>query len=367
MTEQTPHSPPRGGPLGRLPRPLRYLALAASAAVCVFFLQHEARRLFGPPDPPLLSDEPFGDSPKVAHPPETNARIPEDRPAPGGPVSGEDPRPSAGGADYTNEDLQGFLDEERDRMGIREIVPAQAKEGVLPGTEIPDRPLDPEEARSVMRRMTSQLAEINKHKQMKIPPAVALEERSSPRLLSVGDPSGPVEDAGRPALPQPQSGLSLVGRGSADVSVSPPAAIEAGPMSDREVARALSRGGRRRGRNDWSRDWSGTTTRFRGPGGAAAWNPDDWAGLWRRLDSTQALPEMDFEKEMAVSVFGPAEPRPRTVRIEKAREEGGRLLVRYRLVPPPDGPASAPSSAASSYHLVIVPRSRLPVAFEQTP
>lgn len=87
---------------------------------------------------------------------------------------------------------------------------------------------------------------------------------------------------------------------------------------------------------------------------------ESWIKLWPML-SAEPLPLLDFETQMVVGIV--AGGSPASVRITGIEAEEDGLVVNYSRRPS-DAEAAAPSY---QYHLKAVPKTALPVRFEEAP
>lgn len=93
-----------------------------------------------------------------------------------------------------------------------------------------------------------------------------------------------------------------------------------------------------------------------------------WYALWQRhvagVEPRRGLPPVDFSREMVAAVFMGEQPTSGgTAEVVGATQEGGSLVVRIRQVPAPAGGVGL-SVLTQPFHLVLIPRSELPVKFE---
>ncbi|TBR20746.1 zf-HC2 domain-containing protein [bacterium] len=273
--------------------------------------------------------------------------------------------PLGAGAPKSNEQLVAQLEDEKRRMGIQEIVPPGASAPPV-GDGLPDRPLSKDEAMDYMRSMTRHLTTLNQNANNKKRPVIAL-GGATPRILGGADGSSPVGEAKAAAKPAEKGSIGMV-RGAAGARFDEPASFDPPPMRRPSYmsagappaapaapgpavpAKPLTP------RGFWSASTGGPGT----DGGAVLTKAEDWADLWKRVGRTEALPAVDFEKEMAVAVFAKhdAENR-RSVEVVSLSEEAGTLVIRYRVA---DEGVKAPSDP---YHVVVAPKSTLPFEFVQ--
>ncbi|MFH1724421.1 MAG: zf-HC2 domain-containing protein [Elusimicrobiota bacterium] len=318
----------------------------------------------------------------------------------GAPHKGRDGKPTN---IYTNEDLHAMLEKEKKRMGIRKIIPQSSQPGD-PWQGVPDRPLSGDEAKVAMRRMTSQLSRINRATRARNAPTVALGPGDTPKLLSAADESRPVAPtavsalepelapaaaapqtpvrlakmrAARRAAPAPKEDAELGGSvGMVRKEPLPPAARAAGADAAREYfaqhysiedlkKRLAEENTADMAPNPLSirSGWSSAEGGLGAPGGAVITTPDDWADLWHRIGGEESRPDVNFDREMALAVFGErSNEERRTIEIVSVLERGERLEIHYRL-----GAEEGAPGPSAPYHVVIVPRSDLPPNFVQVP
>ena len=88
-----------------------------------------------------------------------------------------------------------------------------------------------------------------------------------------------------------------------------------------------------------------------------------WAGLWSEHAPGRALPAVDFTKNMVVGVFmGSGANSCYTTAIDNVSRTAGRIIVHeLRSVPGPD--IACAMHVTTPAHLVVIPRSDLPVEF----
>lgn len=284
----------------------------------------------------------------------------------------------AAGADAkiaSNNELQGFLEEEKARMGIHQILPKNAPAPQAAARQaldaLPDRPMSKKEAMAAVRQMASQLSGINNRRENSLPlvPVIGLEK---PKLLASASESRPMEDERRAGKADSESAssadsIALAGGKLKEASPEPLRLFTDAP----EVTRArmtapvpappssLPRVEEKPMELGWTRSWTGTGGNKQG--GFAVKDSDSWSSLWNGLGSGQPIPSVDFSKETALAVFSDAEGK--AVEIASVQKQGPRLWVAYRLVER-KAEGGVPTSP---YHIVIIPRSDLPVTFKKTP
>ncbi|MEK7657336.1 MAG: zf-HC2 domain-containing protein [Elusimicrobiota bacterium] len=287
-------------------------------------------------------------------------------------------RSLAAGADApiaSNDELQNYLQEEKARMGIHQILPKNAPPPQPAARQaleaLPDRPMSKKEAMAAVRQMASQLSGINNRRENSLPlvPVIGLEK---PKLLASASESRPLEDERRAGkadseLAASADSIALAGGKLKEASPEPlrlstdapevtrarmTAPVPAAPSSlPRVEEKPMDLG--------WTRSWTGTGGNKQG--GFAVKDADSWSSLWNGLGSGQPIPSVDFSKETALAVFSDAEGK--AVEIASVHKQGPRIWVAYRLVErKADG-----GVPTSPYHIVIIPRSDLPVTFKKTP
>ncbi|MFA5138556.1 MAG: zf-HC2 domain-containing protein [Elusimicrobiota bacterium] len=287
----------------------------------------------------------------------------------GAPVAAEAAR---GSADMTssNEDLQGFLQNERRRMGIQEIIPPSAapdpKEvspglAMPPGPQgnawegVPDRPMSREEAMAGVRQMASNLSRMNENYRWQKNPTVPMDTgfSSKPKILaskSKSQPLGAKEGAPAKTADHLTSPLAEAKGGGAAVASGDSFAFV---KKETLVRRPLY----------WTRTWSNRQGGMGTAGGAVIRRPDHFEDLWSRVKFEPALPPVDFNKNMVVAVFAEhSETESRSVEIVSLIEEDGRIFIRFRVKTDESAGAVKPTDP---YHVVIVPASDLPYTFTQ--
>ena len=275
----------------------------------------------------------------------------------------------------SNDELQNFLQEEKARMGIHQILPKNAPSPQPAARQaldaLPDRPMSKKEAMAAVRQMASQLSGINNRRENALPlvPVVGLEK---PKLLASPSESKPMQDEQRAEksdseTASPADSIALAGGKRKEASPEPLRLTTDAP----EVTRArmtspvpaapssLPRVEEKPIELGWTRSWSGTGGNKQG--GFAVKDSDSWSSLWNGLGSGEPLPSVDFSKETALAVFSDAEGK--AVEIASVHKQGPRLWVAYRLVDRKSG-GGVPTSP---YHIVIIPHSDLPVTFKKTP
>ncbi len=305
---------------------------------------------------------------------------------------------------YTNDELRSFLDKESHRLGIKKVVPAPSNAND-PWAGIPDRPMTKDEARQVMTRVTERLRSSNRDARRATNPTVAL-GGGTPQLLGKRNMSNPVGLA--PAALAQRGGvrssrmdiIKVPGTRAAVQRDQAEAFLEEGQTMDivqgkREFTEAEGRKfaadkkalKKRAGMDSpkpvpvkamrkeqglittsgietmpIGRSWRKTTGGLGTAGGAVLTKPDDFDDLWKRLGRSDSMPSVDFEKEMVIVVFAQRSDSARDVEIASVVKQGGRVIIRYRVIPVADkkGP-SAP------YHVVTVEHSDYPFGFVQVP
>jgi hypothetical protein len=244
---------------------------------------------------------------------------------------------------YTNESLQVFLEEEKKRMGIKEILPEESQLKSMSGETF-----SRDEAKENMRRMASQMTLLNQQRQARLPPPVFIRQNSKPKLLSNQEEARPLQQQENPT---PTGGKSLStitdtrGVSVGDPVSSPTKSIKSVSISERSP-----------------RIWRGWTTPGL-PGAGVIKNNQDWTDLWQRLDRTEQPPIIDFNREMAVIILGDAKKGHRPI-ILSALQEGQQYIIRYRQELPKQ---SQHKQGQVAYHISIFPISNLPISFIKMP
>ncbi|MBI4055241.1 MAG: protease complex subunit PrcB family protein [Elusimicrobia bacterium] len=112
-------------------------------------------------------------------------------------------------------------------------------------------------------------------------------------------------------------------------------------------------------------EWRRTVCQQKEPAEFVARDESSWRKLWG-LVSSEALPEVNFSKQMAVGIFlGIRNTGGYSVEITGVREEGGRLVVLYK-EKKPSPEAFVTQALTAPCHLQVVPRSELPLVFRKT-
>lgn len=288
----------------------------------------------------------------------------------GSPMSAEAARGSAGSGDNSNEELQSFLQAERKRLGIQEIIPPSAApdpRGAEPGLPmppqpqgdawegVPDHPMSREEAMQGVRRMASNLSRMNENYRWQKNPTVPMDTgfTSKPKMLAAKDQSKPLGEKEAPpakAADHLTSPLADKGGGLAAASLSDSFAMV---KKEKAVRKPLY----------WTRSWSNKQGGMGTAGGAVIRRPDHFQDLWSRVKFEPALPAVDFNKDMIVAVFAErSETESRSVEVVSLVEEDGRLFIRFRVKTDESPNAVKPTDP---YHIVIVPVRDLPYTFTQ--
>lgn len=290
----------------------------------------------------------------------------------------------------SNESIYAFLQKEKSKMGIREIIPpssqpdvqrpieptspaplspqqeqnlgmlTQGGAGGNAAGELPDRPLSREEAMVAMRSMATGLSRMNDDYRWKTRPSVPLEatEKAKPRLLAKAQASRPIgqEPPAASAAPARADNLTAPlpsetkGLASDDGNSMDRLGMVRKPSAPKRALRI-------------QRSWSAVQGGMGAAGGAVLRRLEDWTDMWSRTRFAPELPAVDFGKEMAVAVFGErSDEKSRSVEIVSVTEEEDRLLIRFRVKT--DESASAPKPS-SPLHVVLVQTSDLPFEFVQ--
>lgn len=277
------------------------------------------------------------------------------------------------GGPASNEELQNFLQEEKTRMGIHQILPKNsppaAPQASAPEVSaLPDRPMSKAEAMAAVRQMTSQLSAMNNRRENSLP-LVPMMGAEKPTLLASSSESGPMEDAGaakkKDFLPaQAADSVALAGGSLKEAAPAPQLISADAPEVTKARMRApapaaassLPRLEEKPAAQAWTQSWTGTGGNKQG--GFAVKDKDAWSVLWNALGSDKPLPAVDFSKSMALAVFSDSEGM--TVEITSVTQQGPRLWVMYRL----SERKAEGGIPASPYHIVLIPRSDLPVTFK---
>ncbi len=280
-------------------------------------------------------------------------------PKPGAPVVvGKDGK--LRGEIASNDELKGFLEEERRRMGIREIIPRGGTEPKSAWDGIEQGPLSRDQAKIAMRQMTRNLKQINERARWNKTPSVPIGAGETPRILGKNKRkhSGPIAVLG--AAQDADLSLASGGGYSAGSIAYMRAPAGARPVSESFAPVPASRPAKRL---SWRLDFDSALGGMGAGGGALITNQADWADLISRVRFAGSLPKVDFSKEMVIGVFASRNVnRSRRIRIVSVSEERGTLVVRYRITIDAKGPTpSAP------YHIVIIPASRLQPSFILVP
>jgi anti-sigma factor RsiW len=281
----------------------------------------------------------------------------------GSPVAADAAR---GEASRSNEELQGFLQDERKRMGIQEILQPSAapaadpRAGMAPGPQgdawegVPDRPLSREEAMAGVRKMASNLSRMNENYRWQKSPTVPMDPgfSSKPKMLASKESSQPlVEKEAAPAKAANHLTSPLASGAGGTIASQSDSFILV--KKEAPVRRPLY----------WTRTWSSRQGGMGTAGGAVIRRPDDFEDLWSRVKFEPALPPVDFNKDMVVAVFAEhSETESRSLQIVSLIEEDGRIYIRFRVKTDESASAVKPTDP---YHIVIVPASDLPYTFTQ--
>ncbi|MBI5242827.1 MAG: zf-HC2 domain-containing protein [Elusimicrobia bacterium] len=268
----------------------------------------------------------------------------------------------------SNEALQSFLQKERTRMGIREILSQRgsgAAEAASEAQETAERPMNKNEAMAYVRQMTDQISRINQARQSRLAPVVPVAGASKPKLLARSESSHPLgiaHGSGKGPSLAPEDSFALV-RGQALSQVQPAQAPAPPPLSlipaearAKKAAPSMMKLPEAAADFHWKRSWSGAA------GGLSAGNSvikeqSRWEAFWAKLGQGAQAPAVDFAKEMVVAVVGAENTG---VEIGSMREQGPTLWVSYRGTAPKEGAAGR-----APYHIVVVGRSDSVVNFEE--
>lgn len=170
-----PANEPEQSSACRRPFPTRLAAFVLAGLIIMALVYNRLRNgsSSGIGEPPIGENNPMAEDKRFPEPP---------RPAP---IDG--PGASSAKRSYTNESLQSFLLSQREKLGIRKILPPGARELSHEAYEAPGyQPPPPEgrtldQARGMMRQMAE---ELERAVQSRRPPSVALREGTKPALLA---------------------------------------------------------------------------------------------------------------------------------------------------------------------------------------
>ena len=110
--------------------------------------------------------------------------------------------------------------------------------------------------------------------------------------------------------------------------------------------------------------WKGFQAQREKPLNQVVRDEESWKSLWGEA-SSEKLPEVDFTQFMVVGVFLGLKPTGGyEAEILEPKVEGKRLVVEYREENPPPG-SFVIQAFTSPYHLMILPKTDLPVAFRK--
>ncbi|MBI4347066.1 MAG: zf-HC2 domain-containing protein [Elusimicrobia bacterium] len=234
--------------------------------------------------------------------------------------------------DFTNEQLQGHLEQERKKLGIEQIVPPGA---AARAPEEDAGPMTRDEARAYMRAMAEnfqrqRIAMDGFHE------PVPLGAGSKPKLLK---PDAPASAGGAP-IAQEKSAAVRGGdlQAAAGMAQAPVTVL---PYGDREEAlkKEEPAPAQRKNKAFASRRSEGAIGGLSAapkaapaapapPAAHAARSPSELAELWRRLGRPGDKPAVDFASEMVVAVSASS-----GVEIVKVWASGRRLVVEFRWAP----------------------------------
>jgi len=249
---------------------------------------------------------------------------------------------------FTNKDLQDFLQKERERIGIKKIVPSQSGP-IDPWDQIPNRPMSRDEAQAAMRRFTAQIRRMNQGMGGRV--SVPIGGGTTPQILGRQDISRPVSMG---AIPRPKPKMSVAG------GAGPRAPAVSGSESLAMVRKKAQEQARRPAKPyPILKSWASSTGGMGVDGGALFKNPEDWRDFWSRVKPGESPPPLDFTKHMAIAVFaGRTESGYLEIRIVSVVERDDFLTVGYRLDTDP-----AKKGPSAPYHVVLVERSPLQIRF----
>jgi hypothetical protein len=183
------------------------------------------------------------------------------------------------------------------------------------------------------------------------------------------DASPPIDDAGMAAL------IEALRKGQATVEVSGPPA-DTGTESDsgtdsgsplavpdeEQQAPALAEG-----QQEWGGFTSALTKRV-APG--AVRSARNWKRTWRRLERNEAVPNIDFKKNIVIGVLAGSQDRADRVEIVVTKVDLTGFLVRYKLVVhdrlvQPLGARKARARGGVPYFYQVIPKTDLKIRFER--
>lgn len=264
------------------------------------------------------------------------------------------------GKRFSNEELQRMLEQQKREAGIRKIVPPP-RESVDPWSEVPQRPLTTQEAKAVMQRLSAKVGAMNRAARARAAPTVPIGRGSTPRLLQGRARSRPLGVAAAPAaIPVSSTELAVSGPPGAGGARTVAGSKSLHILRDQETEARVQRP---RKVYKVSRRWTSSKGGMGVDGGAVIRNPADWKDMWSKIRGHEALPAMDFAKEMAIAVFAKRSVSGHlTVTIDSVVEADDLVVVSYRLGAEPGKPGPT-----APYDVVIVPSTNLQIVFEQLP
>ena len=280
------------------------------------------------------------------------------------------PIPPPTKTEASNEAIHSFLEKERARMGIRDIVGApQAVRGAAQEESDSGGPMDKKQAMDYVRKMTAQLANINQARANRTPPAVAVATLGKPKMLEASEASHPLGDEGRASEMAASRAASLDSvallRGQAALQARPVPEPAEAPMRIAPSAVAVKRAASPRPMADqsladfhWKKSWSGAASGMVPGSSAVIKDRAHWEALWARLGLAAKAPDVDFQKQMIVAVMG---KEGAGVEIVSVSPQGPTLWVSYR-----NTAAKADSAGKTPYYIAVVAASSLDVAFEES-
>lgn len=209
-------------------------------------------------------------------------------------------------AQFTNDDEQAVLAQERDKLGIKTLDAAQ--QAPPPDDAVFHGSIGAPENRAAVDATVQELAETARQIRQETSPEVAIAGKVAPVL-------GQAEESGL---------------------------LTSRPPVDR-----------------WRGDFSSAP-----PGTRTITDAVQWQAVWR-LVSSEPAPAVDFARREVVAVFLGAEPtHGYSVDIVGAVATPTALVVQYAVAEPPAGSPAAEGETAP-YVLLSVPKSELPVRFER--
>jgi hypothetical protein len=299
--------------------------------------------------------------------------------ASGGAASGALPADSAAKGSpqpFSNDAQQDFLLAEKQRLGIKKILPPGQNSGGAPGgggesgESQPNLPATPapgyqppagegltmNQSRGQMQQMAE---DFERAVQARQAPSVKLDNAATPGLLSNGDNAGA---AGTPLGPTPDSTAMANQPQTAGANVSAEQlSMLQGQSSGQSQAESMKKSAAAPSSPAPAAGLANVTLAKRkassSPAGAVVKSQAALDELWRRMATDQAPPSVDWDSQMIVVVFAPHAPET-ALEIVSVQPKDGWLVVRYRAVP-------SDSEQNPGFAAMAVPRSDLPVIYKK--